>query len=83
MAGFYPNMAPSAQDPIQVLAAKLAYWASQITAGGGGLGTDYNLEYANIGLLPASPADVTKVWTVGFLDGTPNMRWSVIQQAWV
>lgn len=38
MAGFYPSMSPNAQDPLQVVTAKLAWWASQISGGGGGGG---------------------------------------------
>lgn len=37
MAGFYAGgMSPNAQDPLQVCAAKLAWWLSQLTSGGGG-----------------------------------------------
>ncbi len=83
MAGFYENMSPSAQDPIQVLAAKLAYWASQVAGGGGGSGTDYNLEFANVAALPATPADTAKVWTAYFRSGQPTMHWSPTLAAWV
>jgi hypothetical protein len=51
----YPNMTPYAQDPIQVLAAKLAYWLQQLAGGGGGGGTaaTTNGNYAGV----APPVD--------------------------
>jgi hypothetical protein len=66
---------------IELLAAIACILA--VGGGGGGGGIDYNLEYPSAADLPFQPDDVTKVWTVYFLNGDPSMRWSPSLQAWV
>lgn len=78
-----PSMVPNHNDSQQWLTYKAAYWASQISSGGGGgAGTDYILEFANQAALPAAPADTTKVWLARFRDGSAGKTWSAVNQAW-
>lgn len=61
------------------------YNTGWVMVAGGGIvfGQSFNVEYMSPVDLPIEPADPTQCWKADFMDGSPSMRWSVIQQAWI
>jgi len=68
----FPTMVPGAFDTQQVLLVKIAYWASQITGGGGGVGTSGT---TNLALAGAAPPIDGSVATFRVFDTVNGFSW--------